>query len=186
MSWWATFVMFGGQAAVQQFVRIGEGAMIVGMSGVRADVIPWGLVQGPLADLIGINGIGMHRRGLSRDDIQGLWRAYQAMFFGDGTFRERVEKVATCHGSDARVARMIEFIRGGTRPLMMAIHRSEAADDAHEWSRRCGCRGAGRNHLRRRHIAVYGGRGDQAARSRGVHLCAARLGGRGEGRPLSA
>ena len=41
-------VVFGGQAAVRQFVRIGEGAMIVGLSGVRADVIPWGLAQGPL------------------------------------------------------------------------------------------------------------------------------------------
>ena len=34
------FVVFGGQAAVRQFVRIGEGAMAVGLSGVRADVIP--------------------------------------------------------------------------------------------------------------------------------------------------
>ena len=36
-------VVFGGQAAVHQFVRIGEGAMVVGLSGVRADVIPFGL-----------------------------------------------------------------------------------------------------------------------------------------------
>ena len=35
-------VVFGGGGAVRQFVRIGEGAMIVGMSGARADVIPWG------------------------------------------------------------------------------------------------------------------------------------------------
>src|SRR5947199_5689791 len=38
------FAVFGGQAAVRQFVRVGEGAMVVGMSGVRADVIPFGLV----------------------------------------------------------------------------------------------------------------------------------------------
>ncbi len=41
------FVVLGGQAAVRQFVRIGEGAMVAGLSGVRADVIPFGLVQGP-------------------------------------------------------------------------------------------------------------------------------------------
>ena len=57
------FAVFGGQAAVRQFVRIGEGAMVVGLSGVRADVIPFGLVQGPLADLIGLNVVGMRRRG---------------------------------------------------------------------------------------------------------------------------
>ena len=60
------YVVFGGQAAVRQFVRIGEGAMVVGMSGVRADVIPFGLVQGPLADLIGLNVVGMRRRGSTR------------------------------------------------------------------------------------------------------------------------
>ncbi|HLA21388.1 MAG TPA: acyl-[acyl-carrier-protein]--UDP-N-acetylglucosamine O-acyltransferase, partial [Pseudolabrys sp.] len=41
-------VVFGGGVAVRQFVRIGEGAMIVGLSGIRADVIPFGLAQGPL------------------------------------------------------------------------------------------------------------------------------------------
>ena len=49
------YVVFGGGVAVRQFVRIGEGAMIVGLSGVRADVIPWGMAQGPLANLVGLN-----------------------------------------------------------------------------------------------------------------------------------
>ncbi len=62
-------VVFGGGVAVRQFVRIGEGAMIVGLSGVRADVIPWGTVQGPLAYLVGLNVVGMRRRGLSKADI---------------------------------------------------------------------------------------------------------------------
>src|SRR5215468_11956470 len=52
------FVVFGGQAAVRQFVRIGESAMVVGLSGVRADVIPFGLAHGPLADLVGLNIVG--------------------------------------------------------------------------------------------------------------------------------
>ncbi len=56
-------VVFGGGVAVRQFVRIGEGAMIVGLSGVRADVIPYGMAHGPLADLIGLNVVGMRRRG---------------------------------------------------------------------------------------------------------------------------
>src|ERR1700749_174201 len=84
------FAVFGGQAAVRQFVRIGEGAMVVGLSGVRADVIPFGLVQGPLADLVGLNVVGMRRRGSSKADIHRLRRAYDAMFFGAGTFRERL------------------------------------------------------------------------------------------------
>lgn len=118
------FVVFGGQAAVRQFVRIGEGAMVVGLSGVRADVIPFGLVQGPLADLIGLNIVGMRRRGASKADIHRLRRAYQAMFFGPGTFRERLDRVAAESGADPLVAKVIDFIRSGTRPLTMAIRRA--------------------------------------------------------------
>jgi UDP-N-acetylglucosamine acyltransferase len=118
------FVVLGGQAAVRQFVRIGEGAMVVGLSGVRADVIPFGLVQGPLADLIGLNVVGMRRRGSSKADIHRLRQAYEAMFFGGGTFRQRLEEVAAQNGGDPLVAKVIAFIRSGTRPLTMAIRRA--------------------------------------------------------------
>jgi UDP-N-acetylglucosamine acyltransferase len=123
------FVVFGGQAAVRQFVRIGEGAMVVGLSGVRADIIPFGLVQGPLADLIGLNVVGMRRRGVSKVDIHRLRQAYQAMFFGPGTFRERLDRVAAESGADPLVAKIIAFIRSGTRPLTMAIRRASVDEE---------------------------------------------------------
>jgi UDP-N-acetylglucosamine acyltransferase len=122
------FTVFGGQAAVRQFVRIGEGAMVVGLSGVRADVIPWGMVQGPLAELVGLNVVGMRRRGFGKDGIHRLRRAYQAAFFGAGTFRERLEAIAADHGAEPSVARMLEFIRSGTRPLTMASDRNGGAE----------------------------------------------------------
>lgn len=124
------FVTFGGLAAVRQFVRIGEGAMIVGLSGVRADVIPWGLVQGPLADLFGLNIVGMRRRGMSKADIHGVRGAYQDLFFGAGVFRERVDQVAAKHASDPQVQKIIAFIKAGKRPLTMAKHRADSGENA--------------------------------------------------------
>jgi len=124
------FAVFGGQAAVRQFVRVGEGAMVVGLSGVRADVIPFGLVQGPLADLIGLNVVGMRRRGSGKAEIHRLRRAYEAMFFGSGTFRERLDKVAAQSGADPLVAKVIAFIRSGSRPLTMAIRRAARGEEA--------------------------------------------------------
>ncbi|HEY4983325.1 MAG TPA: acyl-ACP--UDP-N-acetylglucosamine O-acyltransferase [Pseudolabrys sp.] len=124
------YVVFGGGVAVRQFVRIGDGAMIVGLSGVRADVIPWGMVHGPLAHLIGLNVVGMRRRGLSKADVHRVRAAYQALFFGDGEFRARLERVAAEHGADAQVAKIIDFIRAGKRPLTMAVKRNEADEDA--------------------------------------------------------
>jgi UDP-N-acetylglucosamine acyltransferase len=123
-------VVFGGNVAVRQFVRIGEGAMIVGMSGVRADVIPFGMAQGPLAFLVGLNVVGMRRRGLSKAEIHGVRDAYRDLFFGEGEFRARIERVAAEYSSNALVNRIFEFIRAGKRPFTMAINRGEADTDA--------------------------------------------------------
>ncbi|MDO8874945.1 MAG: acyl-ACP--UDP-N-acetylglucosamine O-acyltransferase [Pseudolabrys sp.] len=123
-------VVFGGNVAVRQFVRIGEGAMIVGMSGVRADVIPFGMAQGPLAFLVGLNVVGMRRRGLSKAEIHGVRAAYRDLFFGGGEFRARIDRVAAEHTGNALVARIFEFIRAGKRPFTMAINRAEAGTDA--------------------------------------------------------
>ena len=122
-------VVFGGGVAVRQFVRIGEGAMIVGLSGVRADVIPFGMAQGPLAHLVGLNVIGMRRRGFTKADIHRVRATYQALFFGSGEFRARLDRVEAEHGADALVATMIAFIRAGKRPLTMAVNRAEADED---------------------------------------------------------
>ena len=124
------YVVFGGGAAVRQFVRIGEGAMIVGLSGIRADVIPYGMAQGPLADLVGLNVVGMRRRGLARADIHRVRSAYQSLFFGEGEFRARVAQVASEYSADPLISRIIDFIRTGNRPLTMAIKRGGTEEEA--------------------------------------------------------
>jgi UDP-N-acetylglucosamine acyltransferase len=123
-------VTFSGNIGVRQFTRIGEGAMIVGMSGIRADVIPWGTVQGPLANLVGLNVVGMRRRGIAKADILTLRRAYETLFFGSGEFRARIDRVAEEYAQTPLVQQVIAFIRAGKRPLTMAVKRHEADEDA--------------------------------------------------------
>jgi UDP-N-acetylglucosamine acyltransferase len=122
-------VVFGGGVAARQFTRIGEGAMIVGLSGIRADIIPGGLAHGSLANLVGLNVVGMRRRGLSKAEIHRVRDAYRALFFGEGGFRERLERVAADYAADAQVGKIIAFIRAGKRPLTMAVKRSEGDED---------------------------------------------------------
>ena len=45
--------------------------------------------------------------------------AYRALFFGDGEFRARLERVAGEYAGNAQVGKMIDFIRAGKRPLTM-------------------------------------------------------------------
>ena len=88
----ATTRCSAGSPAVHQFVRIGQHAMVGGMTGVERDVIPYGSVMGDRARLSGLNIVGMQRRGFSREEIQALRSAYQMLFAAtSGTFAERVD-----------------------------------------------------------------------------------------------
>jgi UDP-N-acetylglucosamine acyltransferase len=121
-------VVMGGLAAVHQFARIGPYAMVGGASGVRGDVIPFGLVHGNLATLHGINTVGMRRNNFSADIISAVRTAYRAIFLGAGTFAERVDAAERKFGGNAEVARIIAFIRDrGGRPLCQPDKRQNAA-----------------------------------------------------------
>jgi UDP-N-acetylglucosamine acyltransferase len=83
------FAVLGGICAVHQFVRIGPGAMVGGMTGVERDVIPYGSVLGDRAALAGLNIVGLKRRGVPRDTIHALRAAYREIFAGDGSLVDR-------------------------------------------------------------------------------------------------
>ena len=52
--------------------------------------------------------------------------AYQALFFGEGDIRARLDKVAADYAGEELAMRIVEFIRAGKRPLTMAVKRGEA------------------------------------------------------------
>jgi UDP-N-acetylglucosamine acyltransferase len=112
-------VFLGGNAAVHQFVRIGEGVMLAGLSGASTDIIPFGFAVGQIANLVGLNVVGLRRRGASRAELRRLREAYRALFLGDGVFADRIDKVANAFADDPLVQKVIAFIRaGGKRRLM--------------------------------------------------------------------
>ena len=112
-------VMFGGQSAVHQFVRIGESAMIAGVTGIASDVIPFGFAIGQRGCLDGLNVVGMRRRGYGRAEVHRLRSFYRSLFLEPGPFRKRLEIAAGEHQGDPLVGKIIAFIReGGSRPVM--------------------------------------------------------------------
>jgi len=100
----------GGAAAIHQFVRIGRAAMVGGMSGVEADVIPFGSVIGNRARLAGLNVIGLRRRGYDRTQIHTVRAAFRLLFRAEGVFADRVEQTRQTWGDDALVAEILAFI----------------------------------------------------------------------------
>lgn len=104
-------VIIGGLSGIHQFVRIGHGAMIGALTMVTADVMPFGLVQGPRGVLDGLNLIGLKRRGLERAEISALRAAFQELGRGEGSFQDRARRLADT-SPIAPVQEIVDFILG--------------------------------------------------------------------------
>ena len=70
-------INFSGNGGSHQFCRIGDYAMISGLSGIRQDVPPYALVQGDPASIFGINAIGLQREGWTSEEVLGVKEAYR-------------------------------------------------------------------------------------------------------------
>ncbi len=102
--------VIGGAAALHQFVRIGRGAMVGGVSGVEADVIPFGSVIGNRARLSGMNVIGLRRRGVDRAGLHTLRTAMRRLFGTVGVFSMRLADVRAAYAEDPLVTEILAFI----------------------------------------------------------------------------
>ncbi len=120
----------GGAAALHQFVRIGRGAMIGGVSGVEADVIPFGSVIGNRARLSGLNVIGLRRRGVDRARLHALRAAMRELFGTSGVFSARLASVRQAYVSEPLVAEVLAFIDAPSKRGLIRTSIVEEADPA--------------------------------------------------------
>jgi UDP-N-acetylglucosamine acyltransferase len=104
------FTFLGGLCAVHQFTRIGAQCMISGLTGVREDVIPFGNVLGQAGKLVGLNVIGMRRRGFTKTQLHEARAVYRDLFFGGGTFDVRLERVRAMTAQSDFAAQVVAFI----------------------------------------------------------------------------
>jgi UDP-N-acetylglucosamine acyltransferase len=92
-------------------VRIGACSFVGGMSGVAADLIPYGMALGNRANLNGLNIVGLKRKGFSRDQIHELRKAYRMLFSSEGTLKERLEDVEAMFSGNELARQIIDFIK---------------------------------------------------------------------------
>lgn len=74
------FAVFGGLSGVAQKLRVGQGAFVAGGAMCERDVPPFVIVQGDRARVRALNVVGLERRGVPRESIARLQRAFAAVF----------------------------------------------------------------------------------------------------------
>ena len=115
----------GGSCAIHQFSRIGQLAMVGGMTGVLSDVIPFGLSLGNRNNLVGLNLIGLRRAKISNEDIKLLQNFYN-LVFSNQNFRSNIEKLEKNLKENKYVKTIIDFINSDKkRPISLPLNKNE-------------------------------------------------------------
>lgn len=111
------FAILGGLSAVHQFSRVGCHVMISGGAMVTQDVPPYTMAQGDRARPIGLNLIGLGRRGFSEETIRGIKKAYKLIFRSGLRLEEALGRIDAELEETPELKVFTDFIRSSERGI---------------------------------------------------------------------
>jgi len=121
----------GGGVGTHQFSRIGEGVIVAGGARITLNIPPFVMVA-ERNEVVGLNLIGLKRRGVPREAIRELKEAFRAVYFTPGNIREvAAQALGSGVFKSVEAARFFEFFAAGKRGFARA-RREGPADDAEE------------------------------------------------------
>jgi len=122
-------VILAGLVAVQQFVRIGSHAFVTGGSMVRKDVPPYVKAAREPLSYVGVNSVGLKRRGYSTEKINQILDIYRILYVRGYNVAKAINIIeAELPVSDER-DEILTFIRESTRGIMRGYTRRNGNDD---------------------------------------------------------
>lgn len=112
------FANIGGLVAVQQFVRIGAYCYIAGGSLVRKDVPPYVKVAREPLSYMGVNSIGLRRKGFTNEQIQQIQEIYRYIFLKNMNISNALEYIEREVPASKERDDILLFIRNSTRGIV--------------------------------------------------------------------
>lgn len=109
--------ILGGLSAVHQYARVGAHAILGGGTMAPLDIPPYMMAAGNHASLHGINVRGLARRGISRETIVQIKRAYRLLFRSGQRLEDAMDEVRRRGLSAPEIAYLLEFIRSSKRGI---------------------------------------------------------------------
>lgn len=102
-------------AGIHQFCRVGESAMIAANAMLSKDALPFSMVAGDRARLVGLNLVGIRRRNFDDEAIRRLKRAYHLLFHSKLRLEPALARVREELGDAPEVGRLLAFLEKSER-----------------------------------------------------------------------
>ncbi len=118
-------VVIGGMAGVHQFVKIGRNAMVGGMSKLVQDVVPYTIVDGHPAKVVGLNNVGISRAGIPLESRRLIKKAYKILYRSGLSLAEAIAVIEQEVDSCEEVEHFLRFLRNAERGICRERRDSE-------------------------------------------------------------
>lgn len=77
------YAVIGGGSLIHQFCHLGKYIMLQGGALVNKDIPPYVKAAREPISFVGLNAVGLHRRGFSREDVQIISDIYRILYMSD-------------------------------------------------------------------------------------------------------
>jgi UDP-N-acetylglucosamine acyltransferase len=112
------WAIIGGEVPVHQFVKIGAHSIVGGGFRVQKDVCPYALVAGYPLKTMGLNRIGLQRRGFPEKTMKILERTFRILFKSKLNTPQAVERIKTEVELIPEVKNVLDFIAESERGII--------------------------------------------------------------------
>ena len=117
------FAIIGGLSAIHQFSSIGQHAMVSGGSLVRKDVPPYVKAAREPLSFVGINSIGLRRRGFKDRKIKEIQEIFRILYQKNNNNTQAILKIETEIDASPERDEIISFIQNSGRGIMKGFNQ---------------------------------------------------------------
>ncbi len=111
-------VVLAGMVAVHQFCSIGNHAFVTGGSLVRKDVPPFTKAAREPLSYVGINSVGLRRRGFATEKIREIQNIYRILYQKNYNTTQAVDIIEAEMEATNERDEIIQFIKDSSRGVM--------------------------------------------------------------------
>lgn len=119
--------VIGGIVALHQHIRIGKGGFLGGLSGLRQDLPPFFRAAGIPGRPVGVNVVGMQRRGIPKEAIRAVQSTFKLLYRGGLKLDHVLDRIEGELGMFNEVQTIIQFVRESKTGIVRP--RSDSKDD---------------------------------------------------------
>ena len=112
------YATIGGGSLIHQFSHIGTQVMMQGGSRVPKDIPPYAMVGREPLRFIGINSVGLKRRGFTNEQIDAIQRTYRLIYQDGLNFTQAIELAEKEVPECVEKRTIIDFIKSSSRGII--------------------------------------------------------------------